>query len=322
MVSVIVPVYNVEPYLRECLDSIITQTHTNLEIIIIDDGSTDGSGAICDAYAAKDARIQVIHQENRGLSAARNRGIELAYGEYLHFVDSDDYLLPDCIEMLLKLCVDYDADMSIGTHTRLEHGKTVSHKANASLPEPELFVGPQKMEAYLRYRKLPATAWGKLYAAHLFRNIRYPEGKVYEDIAIFHHLLHAANRIVHTTKNAYVYRKRPGSITTSSFSIQDLDVLAARKDLLSFIAEANPSLLPHAQAALVATCSNLMRRIATSENRYPVFEQQLQAYCRKYCFSFLRYGYSFNSRAYVLLICISQNLARYAGRLYLKLSKH
>lgn len=122
MVSVIVPVFNVKPYLAECLDSIIHQTYTDLQIILIDDGSTDGSGAVCDAYAAKDARIRVVHQENRGLSAARNRGIELATGEYLNFVDSDDYLLPDCIETLLKLCIEHDADMSICTYLDLKMG--------------------------------------------------------------------------------------------------------------------------------------------------------------------------------------------------------
>ena len=322
MVSVIVPVYNVEPYLRECLDSIINQTYTDLQIIVIDDGSTDGSGAICDAYAAKDPRIQVVHQENRGLSAARNHGIELATGEYLNFVDSDDYPLPDCIETLLKLCLEYDADMSICSSIELEDGEALPDNLNASLPAPEAFVGPQKMEAYLLQKKLSVTAWGKLYAAHLFRNVRYPEGRIHEDNAVFHSLVHAANRIVRAKKKVYVYRKRAESITTRSFSIRSFDALTAREDLIAFIAENDPAFLTGAQTDLVSTCSNLMRRSIASGNSYPDIERKMQAYCRKYCFTYLKHGHSLSSKAYVLLICTSLSLAKIAGRLHSKKNKH
>lgn len=321
MVSIIVPVFNVEPYLRECLDSIITQTYTDLQIIIIDDGSTDGSGTICDAYAIKDSRIQIVHQKNCGLSAARNRGIELATGEYLSFVDSDDYLLPDCIETLLRLHLDNHADMSICSHILLKDGKQYPHKRNTSHNDFELFSGFQKMEAYLRYRKFPVCAWGKLYSAELFREIRFPEGRIYEDLAIFHLLVDTAKRIIYTKKAGYTYRKRPGSITTSPFSIQDLDILISYSEQIAFTEKNYPSLLHYRYADSLSACSNLMHKISQSENRYPDIERQLQAHCRNHFVSYLRYGYSLKSKAHILLICIHPVLAKWAARLYSKIRR-
>lgn len=321
MVSVIVPVYNVEPYLRECLDSIITQSYTDLQIIIIDDGSTDGSAAICDAYAAKDTRIQVIHQENRGLSAARNRGIELASGRYLTFVDSDDYLLPDFVETLLNLCLEYDADMSVSSYTILENGRFTPLKIRSFHPEPELFVGQQKMEAYLKHIKLSVCAWGKLYAAELFRNIRYPEGKIHEDSAVFHLVVHAAKRIAYVSKHAYIYRLRPGSITTSAFSPQSLDSISSRFELIDFISSNYPSLLPYAKVRLVDAACRCFCKIFESGRRFPDIESQLQTLCRKNLIVHFKYSTSCRSRIFVLLVCINQSLAKWALRFYHGISR-
>lgn len=204
MVSVIVPVYNVKPYLEECLDSILQQSYTQMEIILIDDGSTDGSGAICDSYLQKDNRFQVIHQQNQGLSAARNRGIECAAGDYLCFVDSDDYLYPNSIEILLRLCVENEADMSICTFDLLTNEtKHCLQAAERISPSVEVFCGNQKMEAYLRQKKINTAAWGKMYAAKLFRELRFPVGKLYEDVYILHTSFMLPN-VSHTCQRAYM----------------------------------------------------------------------------------------------------------------------
>lgn len=177
------------------------------------------------------------------------------------------------------------------------------------------------MEAYLRHKELPVCAWGKLYAAGLFRKIRYPEGRIYEDCAVFHLLVHSANRIAYTQKSAYVYRKRPGSITASPFSASNLDILYFCPDLAAFIQENYPDLLPCAYANLLSTCSGLMRKIARSGQAFPDIEHQLQLHCRKHWWLYLRHGYSFKSKAFVLLVCISPKLAKYAARLYSKAFK-
>lgn len=304
MISVIVPVYNVEPYLQECLDSIISQSYTDLQIIIIDDGSTDGSGAICDAYAAKDMRIQVVHQENRGLSAARNRGIELATGEYLTFVDSDDYLLTDYIETLYGMCLKYNADMCVCSYDLTQDGKWIPLEKKLST-DPEIYTGHQKMQAYLCERKIGPQAWGKLYASELFCEIRYPIGKLYEDAFVIHKLVHAAKCIVRIEKSLYVYRKRPNSITTSTFSIQRLDIITASLEAASFMQEHYPDLLPWAESNILSACTDMVLAYAPTKV-YPHAERMLlQSLYRKYLIPHLKYARSLKHKVFAIIAFVS-----------------
>lgn len=320
MVSVIVPVYNVKPYLQECLDSILQQSYTKMEIILIDDGSTDGSGAICDDYARKDDRIQVIHQQNQGLSAARNRGIERATGEYLCFVDSDDYLYPNSIDTLLRLCTQYEADMSVCTHDRLEGGKLYpSHPEKCASPSVEIFHGDQKMDAYLRQHKITATVWGKMYAAELFREIRFPTGKLYEDAYIMHLLLHEARCIAYLPQSVYVYRIRPDSITRSAFSPQSMDRVDAHDQLLRFTEVHYPALLNYAQAVTVCTHIDLLFRLFDSDTAYPALQKQLRGYCRKHFTVYMTHGNFRKLKMYLPLLCVSLPLAKLVYRLYFKM---
>lgn len=227
LVSVIVPVYNVEKYLSQCLDSIIHQTYKNLEIILVNDGSTDGSGKICDDYAAKDGRIKVIHQENGGLSDARNKGLDLMTGQFVTFVDSDDYLENNCIHTLYTYACTCKTDISIGKFVEFEENTSQflfhNHLNNGN--KIEFLTGDQCLERHHKYfLAIFVTAWAKLYRTSLFndsnpcKSIRYPLGVLHEDQYTTHKLFFKSNKIVFVNDYLYVYRVRKNSITNTPLS--------------------------------------------------------------------------------------------------------
>lgn len=227
LVSVIVPVYNVEKYLSQCLDSIIHQTYKNLEIILVNDGSTDGSGKICDDYAAKDGRIKVIHQENGGLSDARNKGLDLMTGQFVTFVDSDDYLENNCIHTLYTYACTCKTDISIGKFIEFEENTSQflfhNHLNNGN--KIEFLTGDQCLERHHKYfLGIFVTAWAKLYRTSLFndsnpcKKIRYPLGVLHEDQYTTHKLFFKSNKIVFVNDYLYVYRVRKNSITNTQLS--------------------------------------------------------------------------------------------------------
>lgn len=227
LVSVIVPVYNVEKYLSQCLDSIIHQTYKNLEIILVNDGSTDGSGKICDDYAAKDGRIKVIHQENGGLSDAHNKGLDLMTGQFVTFVDSDDYLENNCIHTLYTYACTCKTDISIGKFVEFEENTSQflfhNHLNNGN--KIEFLTGDQCLERHHKYfLGIFVTAWAKLYRTSLFndsnpcKSIRYPLGVLHEDQYTTHKLFFKSNKIVFVNDYLYVYRVRENSITNTLLS--------------------------------------------------------------------------------------------------------
>ncbi len=210
LVSVIVPVYNVEPYLRRCINSLVYQSLNNIEIILIDDGSTDGCGKICDEYAAADARISVVHQENAGLSEARNAGIDRAKADYLMFVDSDDWVEPEFCELPLMLAKEQQTDLVMFLFRRFQNGK---EKKRRCYSVDEGIKKPAEALDLIQ-SIVGMSAWNKLYHKDLFQRNRYPKGKNYEDIFLTPILIHEAKRIVYTPTILYNYDNRPGSITT------------------------------------------------------------------------------------------------------------
>lgn len=207
MISVIVPVYNVEPYLKKCLDSIVNQTYTNLEILIIDDGSSDKSGAICDEYTAADPRIRVFHTENRGLSCARNLGLDNAAGEWIGFVDSDDWIEPDMYETTLKRAQETGADVVECGFLR-EYGKTVLFEKRQN----QTLSGYDALPALLR-GKLSHTVWNKLWKKRCFLNLRFPDSRVYEEIATTYKALSEAETVCVTNELGYHHLQRSNSIS-------------------------------------------------------------------------------------------------------------
>ncbi len=215
LISVIVPVYNVEKYLHISVDSILSQTYSNLEIILIDDGSTDNSGEICDEYVKKDSRCFAKHFQNRGLSAARNRGIELAHGKYICFIDSDDYVKETYIEYLFNLIKKYNADIAICSIIR------VNQKRVEQPPEHHMEKSMSPENAYkLIYNNrkfIGVFSCNKLYKLGLFKDIRFPEGKYFEDSGTTYKLIDKCQSIAYGNDPQYFYRiNRPGAITEAS----------------------------------------------------------------------------------------------------------
>lgn len=208
MISVIVPVYNVEPYLVKCLDSILAQTYRDLEILLIDDGSTDQCGQICDEYAKTDSRISVIHTENRGLAAARNQGLDHASGAYIGFVDSDDWIEPEMYECMMKTAEETDADV-VECGCILEFSNT-SRKNNAV---EQTVCGTDAIEALIR-GEIKEQVWNKLWKRRLFENAVFPEGRYFEDIATVYKLIRNA-RVVGTGRFLYHYVQRETAISHS-----------------------------------------------------------------------------------------------------------
>lgn len=222
-ISVIVPVYKVEPYLSRCLDSIINQTYRNLEIILVDDGSPDRCGEICDEYARQDSRIRVIHKSNGGLSDARNHGIDVATGDYIAFVDSDDYIATDMYEKMLARLEFDNSDMVVCNYYRFDEGSVPPEHGYINLPDRVL----SKDEAFHFYQEIGGdyvSACTKLYKRDIFSTLRYPCGKKYEDTFVIHEVLHRCTRISHMSDPFYFYVMRQGSILHSTFGLKDLDI--------------------------------------------------------------------------------------------------
>ena len=209
MISVIVPVYNVEPYLRKCLDSIINQTYRDLEILVIDDGSTDGCGRICDEYAEKDERIRVFHTENRGLSCARNLGLDEAQGEWIGFVDSDDWIESDMYECLLRRAEETGADVVECGFYREYINKTIERNRQSSLTS-----GSDAINSLL-HGQLSNSVWNKLWRRECFDSVRFPEGRLFEDIATTYQVFHSADYVSSLEEIKYHYRQRKNSLSNN-----------------------------------------------------------------------------------------------------------
>ncbi len=212
LISVIIPVYKVEKYVERCIQSVINQTYENLQIILVDDGSPDNCGKICDEYAKKDHRIEVIHKSNGGLSDARNKGLEIAKGEYIGFVDSDDYIEADMYEVLYNLLKQYNADVSICNFYTVSQGKISIKNADNGINE---YNRIEILKEILLDRNIQSYAWNKLYKKELFDEIKYPIGKKYEDIGTTFFLLEKCNKVVVTGKSEYYYINRQDSIVNN-----------------------------------------------------------------------------------------------------------
>ncbi len=211
LISVIVPVYNVKDYLEECLQSILKQTYRNLEIILIDDGSTDGSLQICEEFAAKDKRIKLIRSAHEGVSAARNAGLENATGDYISFVDSDDFIDPDMYEYLFRVLKENDADISVCTYINEGGNRKVIPALYTG--ELHLFDRTEMLYALLEDNLVRSYLWARLYKRNLFDGVRFPVGLYYEDVATIFKVYYKAGKTVFSCVPKYHYRTRETSIT-------------------------------------------------------------------------------------------------------------
>jgi len=226
LVSVIVPVYNVECYLNACVESIINQTYKNIEIWLVDDGATDACPMLCDRWKEKDARINVIHQNNQGLSAARNIALDVCTGEWITFVDSDDNIAEDYIEVLLNLVKKYDVSIA-----------QCNHCAKTSYVRKDIKYKQGVMSSvdFLLSNQYYTMAWGKLYRREIFENLRYPYGKIHEDMAITYKAVYEAKQIVYTEYPLYIFNIRVDSINAKNrYYLEKLAILQFLKEQVDF----------------------------------------------------------------------------------------
>lgn len=230
MISIIVPLYNVENYIDKCLESLVHQTYSNIEIILIDDGSPDNSGYIADEWKEKDKRIKVIHKSNGGLSSARNVGLDICSGDYIMFVDSDDIVSVDICQKLLNLMVENDCQIAI---CEAEH--VFDNQPSFSFSNNLEFYDSENAICEMWYQKsfLP-SAWGKLYKSEIFHHLRFTEGIIFEDIDMMHEAFDKAHKIVYTDSKLYGYIHHEDSITTKPFTRKDLIILDICQKLLDF----------------------------------------------------------------------------------------
>lgn len=243
LVSVIIPVYNVKPYLRAAIDSVIKQTYKNLEILVIDDGSTDGSGLICDEYLKCDSRIRVIHQENKGLSGARNAGLDNMQGDIIAFLDPDDVYMPKMVEILVASMTAESADIAVCSfYIYYTVNERRASNYDSIYPLENGCVSSKKALNLLMDDKLSIGVWCKIYKKELFDRLRFADGHVFEDQIITPYLLDRANKIVMVSQPLLSHwRNRPGSITATLNEKNMLDNLHAVKIRETFVLEHTPS---------------------------------------------------------------------------------
>jgi glycosyltransferase involved in cell wall biosynthesis len=232
-VSIIVPIFNVEQYLHKCIDSLLAQSLQDIEIILVDDGSKDSSEEICDEYDKKDKRIVVIHKINGGLSSARNAGIRIASGEYLGFVDGDDWVDTNMYEVLYELCNENNAD--IGTCKISRNDKSVNNVKQGNKFNIEILNKEKAIHRMYEGKLTGFSACNKLFEKKIFFNILFPEGRAYEDAAIMYRLYDYANCIVYVDEPFYHYIFRDNSITTGNFSEKRFDIVLNYQEAYSYM---------------------------------------------------------------------------------------
>jgi len=256
VISVIVPVYKVEPWLDRCVESIVKQTYQNLEIILVDDGSPDNCPAMCDAWAEKDSRIKVIHKENGGLSSARNAGMAAATGTYIGFVDSDDWIHPDFLTAMYWGIRENKAQIA-ACGVCLIHPGEKEPKAD-STSALGVFSAEEALATVLRGETFRAVAWNKLYEKTLLKEEFFPVGKYHEDEFFTYRILAKAERLVYVNAPLYFYFQRPGSIMRSA-SIRHLDALDAYLERLEFLKERYPALYVRDLGTCCISCAAFYR---------------------------------------------------------------
>lgn len=256
LISLIIPVYNVEKYFPKCMESVFAQTYSNFEIILVDDGSTDNSGKMCDTYAEQDVRVKVFHKTNGGLSDARNFGVARCSGDLVAFIDSDDFVTNDYLSYLYELMAKYNADVSVARKILVSDGieaRECLSKVSANYVEKCLSA-----EEALQVTCERVSAYHRLYKKHLVQKHPYPVGKIYEDLATTYKIIADCDSVAISTKTIYFYVQRAGSICYSQFSDKHLQGLDAAAAQLAFMRENFPTAVPAAERKCASLAVELL----------------------------------------------------------------
>ena len=296
LVSIVIPVYNVEKYLRQCLDSAINQTYKNLEIFLVDDGSTDRSGQICDEYKKIDDRIIVIHKENGGLSSARNAALDLLKGKYIYFLDSDDFAALDMIETRVKFMEDYNVDIVMGTDYSFYGEIENSTKHILFDNKPEVFTRIEAIKLMFLNKKLYHDAAGPLYKSVLFKEIRFPIGMLYEDFATSYYVVSNTNKVLWIDDRRQFYRLRVNSIMHSMVTERDMVIFDIAEKVMHDMVELYPEVKSAAIRQTVVTFLKFYSRILyTGFNSFKNEQKRIRDCIDKYGKTFIKSGYATNN---------------------------
>lgn len=262
LISIIVPVYNVQEYLKKCINSMLIQSYKNIEIILVDDGSTDESSSICDLYVKKDNRIKVIHKENGGLSDARNIGIKSARGKYITFVDSDDEIELNYISYLYELIK--DNNMSICSYSIITNNKKINYGAN----HKDLVMTKEEcFKRLLTEDGFTVSACAKLYSKNLFENIEFPKKRICEDVGTIYKLIDMCKTISYGHESKYNYFRRNNSIMRSTFTEKKLDMIIFTDEMCDYIVNEYPNLKSYANNRKIYARLSILRQISESDNK-------------------------------------------------------
>ena len=266
MITVIIPVYNVQQYLARCVESVLAQTHHDLEVILVDDGSTDSCGTLCDQYAAQDQRVKVVHKSNGGLSSARNAGLDVMTGERVTFVDADDFIHREFVDKLLH-AMGNDADIAVARWQECDEGET-PHVADVLWSNVISFTRDEAIDEIYYQRRLTHSACSRLFDARLFDGLRFPEGKLYEDLAISYDLLKKVTKVTYVDGPAlYYYMHRPGSII-ATMKPERTHVLDHLERIEQQVAAEAPQHLPAVHSRHMSACFNMLRLMPTNDPQW------------------------------------------------------
>lgn len=278
MITVIIPVYNVQDYLARCVDSVLAQTHQDLEIILVDDGSTDASGDICDQYAERDSRISVIHKSNGGLSDARNAALDVMRGDYVTFVDADDYVHPQFVELLLHTIEGTGAPIAVCRWQELNDGERPKSADTGNITT-KLFSQAEAINSVFYQQELNHSACSRLFKASIFDGLRFPEGKLYEDLAVIYPILKKVDRVALISPAMYYYMHRTGSII-ESMTLQRTHVLDHLESLEEQVADEAPQFLPAVRSRHLSACFNMLRLMPADDPEWQPTKQRSWQYVK------------------------------------------
>lgn len=277
-ISVIIPVYNVQQYLELCLEDVINQTYSNIEIILIDDGSVDASGRICDAWCQKDKRIKAYHKENGGLSDARNLGLEFATGQWVAFIDSDDRVSPILLQTLYENAKRYNAEISICDPVHIFSNASYKYKIDGDI---RVFDNMHAIEEMWYQTSFLFSAWAKLYKKSFFIEHKFKKGIIFEDVEVMHRIFEQANKIVYDSSQLYGYVHRENSITTKKFSMKDCGILDICEELICYAKDKGSELQKAAEAYYIVGGFRILLN-APREKKYENYVKKAKNGIKRY----------------------------------------
>ena len=308
-VSIIIPFYNSKNYLGSCIESAVSQSYEDIEIILVNDGSADGSGDICRSFAAKDQRIKIIEQQNAGVSAARNAGIDASSGELLSFIDSDDYVEADYIEYLTGLMEKHGSDIACCGHEETEDTKC----------EPREISGSEEcLKEYLTTNEIYASVWGKIYRKELFDGIRFPVGKRFEDNYVLFRLIDRCDLITVGYQKKYHYVSHPESFVNKPFTESQMDIVDAMLAQREFVVQKYPSLTGPANARVVYAANRCLVKMAESGVYDDALISRIEPLYKEYGKDFLKGTSGSTAKSFYRVARISPKLAMRLYRLMRK----